>query len=116
MTAKSARLSGGKDFDTVYNEGKSWANRLMVIRARPNGLGSNRYGFAAGRRLGGAVARNRLRRRFREVVRRIPIREGWDIIFIARQAAVDADFSSLLEAARELLARAQLLGNGRGQV
>lgn len=111
---RTERLAG-RGFEAVFSEGRSWANDVMALRALPNGLGSNRYGFAVGRRLGGAVVRNRVRRRLREVVRCTPVRDGWDMIFIARQAAAAADYHTLRKATEELLARAQLLGNGGGE-
>ena len=80
----------------------------------PNGSGSNRYGFAVGKRLGGAVVRNRVRRRLREVVRLTPMRGGWDMVLIARQTAAETDYHTLRRATEELLARAQLLGGGNG--
>ncbi|MCK5654006.1 MAG: ribonuclease P protein component [Dehalococcoidia bacterium] len=111
---KTERLARRKEFEAVCTEGKSWSNNLVALRALPNSLGSNRYGFAAGKRLGGAVVRNRVKRRLREVVRRTTIKDGWDMVFIARQAATETDYRTLRKATEELLARAQLLGNGRG--
>ena len=113
---KTERLTRRREFEAVFTEGRSWANNLVVLRVLPNSLGSNRYGFAAGKRLGGAVVRNRVKRRLREVVRRTPIKDGWDMVFIARQAAAEADYHTLRKATEELLARAQLLGNGRREV
>ena len=113
---KTERLTRRREFEAVFTEGRSWANNLVVLRVLPNSLGSNRYGFAAGKRLGGAVVRNRVKRRLREVVRRTPIKDGWDMVFIARQAAAEADYHTLRKATEELLARAQLLSNGRREV
>ncbi|MBE0415709.1 MAG: ribonuclease P protein component [Dehalococcoidia bacterium] len=110
---KEERLTKRRDFETVYSQGRSWSNNLVVLRVLPNELGSSRYGFAVGKRLGGAVVRNRVKRRFSEVVRLTPTKDGWDMVFIARQAAAEADYHTLRRAMEELLARAQLLANGR---
>jgi ribonuclease P protein component len=109
--AKRGRLTGKQGFAAVYTEGRSWSNNLVALRALPNDLGSNRYGFAVGKRLGGAVDRNRVRRRLREAVRHTPVKEGWDIVLVARQNAAMADYNTLKRATEELLSRAQLLGN-----
>ena len=111
---KAGRLAGRREFEAVFTGGKSWTNDLVALRALPNRSESNRYGFAAGKRLGGAVVRNRVRRRLREVVRLTPIRSGWDMVFIARQSAAGTDYQALRKATEELLARAQLLGGGNG--
>ncbi|MFA5366851.1 MAG: ribonuclease P protein component [Dehalococcoidia bacterium] len=107
---KAARLKGKKEFDTVFTEGRSWANNFVVIRAVPNSSGVNRYGIVAGRRLGGAVVRNKAKRRLRAAVSEIAIREGWDIVLVARKAAVETDYHTLEKAVRDLFARARLLG------
>ena len=99
-------------FITILQRG----NNLVVLRASPNSLGVNRYGFAAGKRLGSAVLRNRIKRRLREAVRQIQIKDGWDMVFIARKDAAQADYHTLKQATQELLARARLLGNGGSEV
>lgn len=104
------RLAKGKQFEAVYNKGRSWSNNLVVLRALPNDLGLTRYGFAVGKRLGKAVVRNRVRRLLREGVRLMPTKDGWDLVFIARQAAVEADYHNLRTAIEELLSRARILG------
>jgi ribonuclease P protein component len=109
---KTERLTGTRDFEAVFTNGKSCANNIVVLRALPNSLGSSRCGFAVGKRLGGAVVRNRVRRRLREAVRHVPIEAGWDMVVIARQAATETDYHTLSKATEELLARAKLIGSG----
>ena len=46
---------------------------------------------------------------FREVLRKMPVKPGWDIVFIARPAVAGADFVSLEETVEVLLSRAELL-------
>jgi len=110
---REKRLTGRREFEAVCSQGRSWSNNLVVLRALPNDLGSSRYGFAVGKRVGGAVVRNRVKRRLREAVRLTPTKDGWDMVFIARQAAAEADYHTLRRMTEKLLARAQLLANGR---
>ncbi len=63
---------------------------MLVLKAAPNGLEGNRYGFSVGRRVGIAVVRNRVKRRLREVARLARVKAGWDMVFIARGAAASA--------------------------
>ena len=74
------------------------AKRLM--RANPEKKYLNRVGLSVGKKLGGAVVRNRVRRRLREVYRlnEAAFTPGWDIVVVARSRALEAKFSTLTEA------------------
>lgn len=86
-----------EDFARISGKGRSRSDRLMVVRFVPNGRDHDRFGISTGRRLGGAVQRNRVRRRIREILRANPNRSGhgWDILIVARPQAVDASFDEL---------------------
>jgi ribonuclease P protein component len=99
-------------FSLVYDEGKSWAAREIVIRALHNGLDTSQLGFVVSRRVGNAVVRNRVKRRLREIVRKMPVQPGWDIVIIARIPAASAGFMDLNQSVRKLIARAGLLAGG----
>ena len=75
-------------------------------------LAQTRFGLATGKRLGGAVIRNRVRRRIREALRVMApsFQPGWDVLIIARPAIVDADQDSLVGALRRTLVKGGALG------
>jgi ribonuclease P protein component len=104
------RLRLNSDFRRVRQKGKSWANRLVVLCALPNDLEHSRFGFAASKRIGKAVVRNRVRRRMREAVRLRCglISDGWDLVFIARSAIRQATYAEIAEGVEHLLRRAKL--------
>ncbi|HEV2386185.1 MAG TPA: ribonuclease P protein component [Candidatus Acidoferrales bacterium] len=94
---RCCRLVRRKDYEAVYQGGKRRAGPLAVVFCRPNGLRRIRFGTSAGRQLGTAVERNRIRRRVREVVR-LHHREftpGWDIVIQPRRSVGRAAFASL---------------------
>ena len=107
---KRFRLRKSGDFQLVRREGRSWAHPLLVLYARPNALDQTRFGFVVSKRIGGAVVRNRVRRRLREAVRlRLAmVRPGWDVLFIARSPLATADFAQIGAAMEQLLRRAGL--------
>lgn len=108
---KGERLRKNSQFTTVYTQGRTWVDNLVVLKALPNGLEWNRYGFVAGKRMGKAVVRNRMKRLFREVARSTPTAQGWDIIFIGRNRAARANYHQIEEAVRGLLRRARILAD-----
>ncbi len=93
----------------VYRQGKVWANSLLAMKAMPNGLSLSRYGFSVTKKVGKAVQRNHLKRLLREIMRLQLLEPGWDIVFIVRSVAVNADYHQLERAVTRLLAQAQLL-------
>ena len=58
-------LTRPEQYSQVYNKGRSWGSEALVMKALPNQLAFSRYGFSVGRRVGGAVVRNKVKRRLR---------------------------------------------------
>jgi ribonuclease P protein component len=106
---RDLRLTAEKSFLAVHQQGRSWANELLVLKVIPNSLDVTRFGFSVSKRVGGAVVRNRLKRRLRECVRLRHIKSGWDSIIIVRREASSMDYHSLQKAVDSLLERAKLL-------
>ncbi|MBT9151862.1 MAG: Ribonuclease P protein component [Firmicutes bacterium] len=91
------RLKKRKEFSHVFATGRSAAGNLMVVYSLSRDGGSVRVGFSAGKKLGNAVLRNRVRRRIKEIVRKflphlVPSR---DLVVIVRAGAVKATCSEL---------------------
>ncbi len=78
-------LRDKRDFNDLYHNGKSVADRYVVLFYKENGYGYNRTCVVASKKVGNAVARNRARRLLKEAYRTMaPLKEGYDIILIAR--------------------------------
>jgi ribonuclease P protein component len=85
------------EFDAVYRSGKRRSSSHFTVFLRANELPGSRFGFSIKRALGGAVVRNRIRRRVREIVRlhRQEIPTGWDIVIHPRSSVAEAPFAAL---------------------
>jgi ribonuclease P protein component len=85
------RLSRSAEFDRVFREGRSHANRHLVVYAFPNAeTGTEpRLGVSVGRKVGGAVERNRVKRLLREAfwAAADDLQDGLDFVIVARPAA-----------------------------
>ena len=107
---KRWRLRTEREFHQVRQEGRCWTHRLLVVCALPNNRGQTRVGVVAGRKIGKAVVRNRIKRLLREAVR--PLCDlavpGWDVVFIARAGIVQADWVAIQQAVAGLFNMAQL--------
>ncbi len=105
------RLRNSRDFQRLRGEGKTWTHPLLVLSVAPNSLDHNRYGIITTRKIGGAVARNRVKRRFRAAAHTLHprIASGYDVIVIARPRALDCPFADLVRALEDLFRRAGLM-------
>ncbi len=85
------------EFDAVYRAGKRRSSSHFTVFFRANELPQSRFGFSIKKALGGAVVRNRIRRRLREVVRchRLEIHAGWDIVIHPKSSVARAEFAAL---------------------
>ena len=95
------------DFDRIYRgpSRRQRSERFLVL-AQPNPGGETRWGISVKSRLGGAVVRNRMKRRLREILRRAELPQGWDIVVQPRTARVATDeFDGLRRELTALLAR-----------
>jgi len=102
-------LTKPQQYALVYNKGSSWASDLVVMKAIPNSLALTRYGLSVNKRIGNAVTRNKVKRLLREILRVMPLKAGWDVIFIARPAVATAAYATLKNSVEGLLSRARLL-------
>jgi len=105
-------LSRPQDFVTLQGSGTIRSHQLLLARFVRTDLETSRFGLATGRKLGGAVVRNRVRRRLREALRVMApsFQPGWDVLIIARPAIIEADHDALVGALRRVLRSGGVLG------
>jgi len=109
---KSRRLTQSAEFAQVKKNGRVYRGRSVLLSIlRANGATRFRAGFITSRALGSAVARNRVRRRLREIVRKHQgeIVDGTWIVTIARANAVGATYQELEVEWLRLAKRASIL-------
>ena len=114
--SKRQRLSRSAEFDRVYREGRSHASRHLVVYTFPRASVEDgpRLGISVGRKVGGAVERNRMKRLLREAfwsaIDEVP--DTHDFVLVARpdaaELARERGEAGIEEALREVLAKAGL--------
>ena len=90
----SESLKRNSDFQRVYREGKSYANRYLVLYVLQNQTERNRLGISVSKKVGNSVVRHRMARLIRESYRlqEDMFNSGLDIVVVARSTAKDISY------------------------
>jgi ribonuclease P protein component len=113
---KPHSLRKNHEFQRVRQLGRSAGGALLSLGWAANDLPMSRCGYSVGKRVGGAVVRNRVKRRLREIMRLAikanQLAPGYDLVWIARPGAAQATYQQLAAEAHHLLRRARLWREG----
>ena len=90
-------LKQNRDFRRLYSRGRSAVSPALALYTRPNRTPVNRLGITVSGKLTGAVGRNLLRRRLREIYRtnECRFRPGQDLVVAARARALRTPYAQL---------------------
>ena len=105
----------------MYKRGRIFNDPLLVLRTLPNELAHNRYGFVVSKRVGGAVVRNRVRRRLQEIARlrgehtnMQTGKQGYDLVLSCKAASAAAQYGELDASVLRLYVKGGLLAEEAG--
>ncbi|MBI5846861.1 MAG: ribonuclease P protein component [Nitrospirae bacterium] len=92
------------EFKHVFEQGRKFPSRHLILYVHPNGLQQSRLGFVVSRKVGNAVTRNRVKRRLREIFRKLLAESVLccDIVVVARSMAAEAEFLDLDRSVRRV--------------
>ena len=93
----SESLKKNRDFQNVYHNGKSYANRFLVMYVLENQSDRNRIGISVSKKVGNSVIRHHVTRLIREGYRlqEDMFNSGLDIVVIARQTAKEVSYHEI---------------------
>lgn len=93
----SESLKKSKDFKNVYSNGRSFANKYLVMYVLENNSGKNRLGISVSKKVGNSVVRHRVTRLVRESYRlhEHMFNSGLDMVIIARNSSAQAKYSDI---------------------
>jgi len=103
-------LRGNGEFNKVYSKGRSFANKELVIYVLEDEKLKGKAGFAAGKKLGCAVIRNRVKRILREAYRlnQHNINQNCAIILVGRKNLVEAKCEVAIKSLKDICKRAKI--------
>ncbi|TCT12242.1 ribonuclease P protein component [Natranaerovirga pectinivora] len=104
-------LKTNKEFKSTYSLGKSYANKYLVMYVLKNNLETNRLGISVSKKVGNSVVRHRITRLIREFFRlnQCRLKNGYDIIVIARVNSNGKNYNEIENALNHLLLKMNLL-------
>ncbi|ROR22131.1 ribonuclease P protein component [Mobilisporobacter senegalensis] len=96
----SESIKSNSDFRNVYNNGRSYANKYLVMYVQKNGLDRNRLGVSVSKKVGNSVVRHRITRLVRESYRlnENMFNSGLDIVVVARSGAKGRSYNEISNA------------------
>ena len=102
------------DFQNVYKNGKSFADRNIVVYVWKNESSLNRIGISCSKKIGNSVVRHRFARLVREAYRlhEDMFNSGLDIVVVARACAKDAGYFDIEMSLLSLAGKARIMKNG----
>ena len=91
------KIKKNHQFQFVYKNGKSYANKYLVMYVKENGLEINRTGISVSKKVGNSVVRHRVTRLLRESYRlhEAIFNSGLDIVIVARSNAASVGFNEI---------------------
>lgn len=103
-----------EEFRNCYENGKSYANKFVVIYVWKNSSSSNKIGISCSKKIGNSIVRHRFARLVREAYRlhENVFNSGLDIVVVARACARDASFFDIEESLLSLAGKARITKNG----
>ncbi|MGE5454428.1 MAG: ribonuclease P protein component [Methylocystaceae bacterium] len=110
MLPQEVRLRKKGEFRKIYEQGRKYYGKYLILFVIKKAAEINRYGIVASKKVGKAVVRNRSRRQIREIVRetRGNMLTGNDIILVIKSSAVGVPFADLQEDYAALCRKARL--------
>jgi len=111
---KSFRVKKEKDFNAIFKEGESVANRRFVIYRLANSQEHFRVGLSVSKKLGNAVMRNQIKRRIRHILidHRNELVDNIDFIVIARKGVENLEYAELEKNLLHVLRLAKIYQEG----
>lgn len=112
---KAYRVKKERDFQNVFQNGSSFANRKFVVYVLPKEQKHFRVGISVGKKIGNAVQRNKVKRKIRGSIMEMTaeIEPNLDFIVIARPSVADCSSAEVYSNLKHVLKLAKIINKGK---
>ena len=113
MLKRINRLRKRYQYQYIYKSGSFISEKAVTLHYVTSKTKCIKVGFAVTKKIGGAIKRNLIRRRLREIIRKhlINLKQNYNIIIVAKESILDVDFENLSKQIVNLLKKADLFKN-----
>jgi ribonuclease P protein component len=111
MLNKKYRISKKKDYNNIYQTGRNYPGKYMILLLANSEKENNRYGIIASKKIGNAVKRNKAKRRIRSIINnhKEKLKNNYDLVIIARPAINNASYTLINNEFLRIMRKAGLL-------
>lgn len=97
MIGKEFRIRESQQYNNIYQNGKKYLSKCLIVFVLKNDLGINRFGIVTSKKVGNAIKRNKAKRRLTALVEenRLNLQQGYDFILVSRPLISKTDYSQL---------------------
>lgn len=97
MIGKEFRIRESKQYNNIYQNGKKFLGKCLIVFIMENDLGINRFGIVTSKKIGNAITRNKAKRRLRALVKenRLKLKQGYDLVLVCRPLISKVKYSQI---------------------
>lgn len=97
MIGKEFRIRESKHYNNIYQNGKKYLGKCLIVFVLKNDVGINRFGIVTSKKIGNAIVRNKAKRRVMALVNeyRLKLAQGYDFVLVSRPLINKVEYSQI---------------------
>ena len=97
------------DFRSVHSLNYGYSTKFMRVKIKKNPEAITRVGYSVSKKIGSAVTRNLVKRRLKNIIGEFKLKDGWDIVIVARESIKNSSYNDLSEDLQRVCNKLELI-------